>query len=961
MPPSASLSKMFLFQDDIFLPSDVGGRECLPGAAPAAEVAAMLLPSIGKGKLHSPDPRQLIHAKEPSRDHRQKHRQDECWTRFGRVLERTSVGCAKGENQPRAHDPAETIPPELPCLVPAPPLSAPTDSLKRSVITSEAKPNATSSSWYSSQSSLPEAKPNATSSSWYSGQSSLPGERASGKHHGGHRVVAPPKSATDRGALPSSSPMAKRQLLTDGADVFVGKSGLPTQGYGLHTCEKQHVVIRRGETEEEEEAETHRLFEAACERRRRWKETAATGRLKAQKIQEMKELDAQSNKSPKLRSSARNRAQNTHEGTWSDDQKEANLSLNPFVTDNFKFDSIKPDSGTGSEPISMMAALITGNGNGSAQSATDRYRSRKAKSLIQPQHHAIPVDLGRISQRDKKPQTVADNPSTRHTQAPSGSGLRHTQAPQTHSTNRISESGKSTRKSMAMATTGQRRDYQRDSTLRRLRNSILHKCTHKDSLNKRIKRLRKLRKNGFQNINADAQPAEMLSEEDKEFLSEVFSLYDADESGQLDMTELKEALCDLGLQPRTREEKLGLGQVLLEVDREGDAEIDREEFEDLVVKVMLMIREVQRTELFEHFSEADVAGTGSVKPEDAYEILHNLGLDPRTDAEKSLLHAITNEVDEDKSGSIEFSEFESLIVKSREQLSKMRRRRQREVCKEENIDEHTKEKFKGKLLELKDAFDAYDDDKSGHLDRREIGMLIADCGLTMRSANDREQVNEIINEMDVDGDGNIAFKEFLHLVTTLRKFSRDKNIADLKDIFQQYDKDGSESLSLAECSRMLEQMKLTPKTREEQRQIAILLEEVDEDGSGELDFNEFAQLYQHVSEKLASLNRKAELAVAKNMNLSRSKVEEYSQAFATLDPQGVGELGMDSVRRMMDLLRINISGDALYEKFCEVDEDESGVLEFSEFLVLMKSVETWVQQKHSSYHQQRNMSKLEAS
>merc|ERR1719236_350725 len=84
--------------------------------------------------------------------------------------------------------------------------------------------------------------------------------------------------------------------------------------------------------------------------------------------------------------------------------------------------------------------------------------------------------------------------------------------------------------------------------------------------------------NGFELI------PRVLGEEERERIREAFSCYDVDDSGSLDTTELRGALADLGYCPQSREEKLQFSNILEDVDREGDGELDMQEFEQAVVK-----------------------------------------------------------------------------------------------------------------------------------------------------------------------------------------------------------------------------------------------------------------------------------------------------------------------------------------------------------------------------------------
>merc|ERR1719217_1924667 len=140
-----------------------------------------------------------------------------------------------------------------------------------------------------------------------------------------------------------------------------------------------------------------------------------------------------------------------------------------------------------------------------------------------------------------------------------------------------------------------------------------------------------------------------LGKEDCERIKQAFSCYDVDDSGSLDTSELQGALADLGYCPRSREEKLQFSKILEDVDREGDGELDMQEFEQAVVRVMDMLRNLQSTELFELFHLHDVDSTGSLSIDEVFDILPELGLAPRIDQEQEMIRQCIATVDVDKS------------------------------------------------------------------------------------------------------------------------------------------------------------------------------------------------------------------------------------------------------------------------------------------------------------------------
>ena len=96
-----------------------------------------------------------------------------------------------------------------------------------------------------------------------------------------------------------------------------------------------------------------------------------------------------------------------------------------------------------------------------------------------------------------------------------------------------------------------------------------------------------------------------------------------------------------------------------------------------------------------------------------------------------------------------------------------------------------------------------------------------------------------------------------------------------------------------------------------------LMEEVDEDGNGKIEFEEFM---------LAMENR--------------SKEDEYTikQAFAILDRRDSGYITPSDLRHAMICLGENYSLEEMTEMLSLVDEDQDGVINFQEFNKLVKKI-----------------------
>merc|ERR1712146_493481 len=82
---------------------------------------------------------------------------------------------------------------------------------------------------------------------------------------------------------------------------------------------------------------------------------------------------------------------------------------------------------------------------------------------------------------------------------------------------------------------------------------------------------------------------------------------------------------------------------------------------------------------------------------------------------------------------------------------------------------------------LKQAFDAFDTNKSGNIDEKELMDAMKALGFTPT----KQDVIDMINEVDADGSGTIEYEEFLQMMQI--KMVEEKNMADeMKRAFKWY-------------------------------------------------------------------------------------------------------------------------------------------------------------------------------
>merc|ERR1711869_189451 len=98
------------------------------------------------------------------------------------------------------------------------------------------------------------------------------------------------------------------------------------------------------------------------------------------------------------------------------------------------------------------------------------------------------------------------------------------------------------------------------------------------------------------------------------------------------------------------------------------------------------------------------------------------------------LQDMINEVDADENGTIDFTEFLALMAR------KMK-------------DTDTEE-------ELREAFKVFDRDNNGFISASELRHVMTNLGEKLTD----EEVDEMIREADIDGDGQVNYQEFVKML-----------------------------------------------------------------------------------------------------------------------------------------------------------------------------------------------------
>ncbi|KAE9621662.1 putative EF-hand domain pair protein [Lupinus albus] len=135
------------------------------------------------------------------------------------------------------------------------------------------------------------------------------------------------------------------------------------------------------------------------------------------------------------------------------------------------------------------------------------------------------------------------------------------------------------------------------------------------------------------------------------------------------------------------------------------------------------------------------------------------------------------------------------------------------------------------ISEFKKAFSFYDKDGDGYITTKELGTVMRSLGQNPTEA----ELQDMINEVDADGSGTIDFPEFLNLMA--KKMKDTDSEEELKEAFRAFDKDQNGFISAAELRQITI---LGEKLTDEE--VDKMIREADVDGDGQINYKEFVKV-----------------------------------------------------------------------------------------------------------------------
>lgn len=333
--------------------------------------------------------------------------------------------------------------------------------------------------------------------------------------------------------------------------------------------------------------------------------------------------------------------------------------------------------------------------------------------------------------------------------------------------------------------------------------------------------------------------------------------------------------------------------------------------------------EWQRTEdMFELFDEDR---SSSIDQEELGKLMRSMGQNPTEEQLKKLIQ----EVDPDNTGVVDFCQFVSLMTKYKATTDPQERRRAN-ARKAEPVPKQ-KGLTETEVLRYRDMFDLYDSGRTGFMGAMPLTRCMRSIGYNPTTT----EIDKMLTEFDSNKNKEVDFQAFLSLLakykktrgppekrriakgskkqTSVAKELTSEEITEYREMFDLFDEDKSGAIDAEELGKVMRALGQFPTNAE----VNKIVEEVDEDGSGVVEFSEFLVVM---------------VKYKKTHEPEEDPDAELLRAFKVFDKDGSGYITADELRDFLTRLGEPLTDEEVDDLLRQADLDGDGQISYEEFV-----------------------------
>ncbi|XP_075507643.1 uncharacterized protein LOC142544485 [Primulina tabacum] len=268
------------------------------------------------------------------------------------------------------------------------------------------------------------------------------------------------------------------------------------------------------------------------------------------------------------------------------------------------------------------------------------------------------------------------------------------------------------------------------------------------------------------------------------------------------------------------------------------------------------------------------------------------------------------------------------------------------------------------LMVLYEVFKLFDKNGDGSITKEELGSVVSSLYQNLTE----EELQDMIHEVDTDGNGTIEFPEFVDLMA--KKMKETDADDDLREAFNLFDQDQNGYISADELQQVM--LRFGEVLTDEE--IVEMIREADLDGDGQVNYDEFVKMMMPIffyvcgavvvfqqsptrridqTSYLSSypnvpriyhlislcfhtvLNESLSFFMSIMENswlIPQELIAELHEAFKFFDADGNGSITVEELGSVLNRFCQNPTVEELQDMIREVDSDGNGTIEFPEFV-----------------------------